>query len=92
MQKTSQDKKTPNLADAREELQCWENPLINSSYYYIKSSVEREYKNQIDLPNSSQNNPVNVCSQTSALTKKSMLVKSEINHPKNSSVFTSQTW
>ena len=42
MQKTSQDKRTPNLADAREKPQDGENPWINSSYFYIKMfSTER---------------------------------------------------
>ena len=59
MQKTSQDKRTPDLADAKEKPQCGENPLINSSYYYIKCSTKRETtKVKIDLPNQSQHNPV----------------------------------
>ena len=45
MQKTSQDKRTPDLADAREKPQCGENPLINSSYNYsIVQQRERVHK------------------------------------------------
>lgn len=42
MQKTSQDKRTLDLAYVREKPQCGENPMINSSYYYIKLSSETE--------------------------------------------------
>jgi len=44
MQKTSQDKRTLDLADAKEKPLDGENPLINPSYYYIKCSTKREYK------------------------------------------------
>jgi len=91
MQNTSQDKRTLDLADAKEKPQCGENPLINSSYYYNKSYAKRESTEvKLTCPIQSQNSPVNFCSETSALTKKSMLVESAINHPQNSSVFPSQ--
>lgn len=65
MKKTSQDKRTPDFADAREKPQCGENPLINSSYSYITMFIrERESTIvKIDLPNSSQNNLVKICNQ-----------------------------
>ena len=40
--KTSQDKRTPDLADDREKPEDGEIPLINYSYYYIKRLAERE--------------------------------------------------
>ncbi len=52
---------TPDLVDAREKPQDGKNPLINSSYYYIRCSTKRERVQtvKVDLPNQSQNNPLN---------------------------------
>jgi len=44
MQKRSQDKRTPNMADAREKPQCGESPLIKSSSYYSKVQLREGTK------------------------------------------------
>jgi len=71
------------------------NPLINSSYYYIKMfSRERVQKSnwlaQFKVKTALSISAVS-CNQTSALTRKSTLVKAAIECPQNSSVFPSQT-
>jgi len=84
------------LADAREKPQCGENPLIKSSYYYSivqqresvqKSNSLAEYTVKTTLSNFAVN-----CSQTLALTRKSMQVKKTTKLHQCSPVFLGQTW
>ena len=85
-QKTSQDKRTLDLVDAKEKPQDGENPLINSSYYY--SIVQQ--RERVQISNSlAQNNPIKISSQqqsTTALTRRSTLVKAAPKRPPSSSV------
>ena len=61
MQKTSQDKRTPYLKDAKEKPQDGENPLTNSYYYYIKCLVKREStKVKIDFAKSKSEKPCQI--------------------------------
>jgi len=69
-----------------EKPQDRENPLINSSYYYIKCSVERErvQKVKVDLPNQSQNSLVKSavnCSQTQPYPKSQRWSTQQLNVP-----------
>ena len=60
MQKSSQDKRTPDLADAMEKPQCGENPLMKSYYDSVvqqregvqKSNRLAQYKVKSSLSNS----------------------------------------
>jgi len=95
MQKRSQDKRTPNLADAREKPQDGKKPfdqfflllyqMFSRKREYKKSKLTCEIKPKTNLSNQQQ------LQSNSALTRKSNMVNTAIKHPQSSSVIPNQT-